>query len=822
MTDGEISLKAQVPGCVYLDLLREKRIPDPFYGTNEKSCYWVSLRDWEYRRHFTVTPSEMQFQEIRLVADMLDTICDVFLNGELIGKGENCHIRYEFPVKDKLKAGENELLIRFRSPVLYVKERQAQDPCPINWNGQRGINHIRKPQYHFGWDWGPELPPVGISKDICLEFGNGIRVEDFQIRQRHEDGAVRLLVSAQLANCGECTYALQIVHPNGKTELLEGKAEEKLSLAHTIADPELWFTSDLSDREEQPLYQVNLTVFREGETVAEERRKIGLRQIRLRREKDEYGSNFQFEINGVPLFIKGANVIPSEEFITRDFEERIRKDIDACRFSHFNLIRMWGGGYYSSDLLLDLCDRYGILVWQDFAFACQPYPFYNPEFLANVQEEVRQTVRRMRHHACLAVWCGNNETEAGANHWIHIDRFREATEFFFWKELPRTLQELDADTPYTPGSPIGDAFMQDVESDDCGDNHLWQVWHGLKPLSYYRSRKTRFCSEFGFESLPNTEVLQDFLPNKKLTLKDKALAAHQKCKGGNLRMEYYVLMHRARPKTFEGFVYLSQICQSECIRDATEFWRRNKDRCHGSVYWHLNDCWPACSWAGKDYYNNYKALQYGARRCFAPIIVSVDEKEEGIDVFVINDTRRSLDAELEYFVFDFEGGARAAKRERVSVRELQNVKAISLTRNQLLQGEPADGKGVHIRLTAGGEELASCNWFFLPENELHFPKNNFRIHTEREGDRIKITVQSDTFARFVQLKNENSRQPFTDNFFDILPGETKVVYQNCEGKAAAQNTVSAHAYGNLEVKKSKLFTALRFRRVKRLLKKYPI
>lgn len=823
LTDGQgIELDAQVPGCVYLDLLREHLIPDPYYGTNEKKCYWVSLRDWQYSKKFTLTSSDFAHGDIRLIADMLDTICDIYLNGERVGQGNNCHIQYVFSVRQLLREGENEISVRFRSPVLYVREKQAQDPCPINWNGQRGINHIRKPQYHFGWDWGPELPPVGITKDIFLESFDGPRIDGLHIRQEHGADGVKLRIGVQTENCGGGICELTVLHPDGKRDVLRRDAEKSLVFEHVIREPQLWYTWDLSDRAEQPLYTIEARIYRGEALAAQESRKIGLRQIRLRREKDEYGSNFQFEINGIPLFIKGANVIPSETFITREFEQRVQRDVEACRFSNCNMLRMWGGGYYSSEFLLDLCDRYGILVWQDFAFACQPYPFYNEAFLENVREEVRQTVCRMRHHACLAVWCGNNETEAGANHWIHIDRFREATEFFFWNELPRMLKELDADTPYTPGSPIGDAFMQGWDSDDYGDNHLWQVWHGLQPLSYYRTRQTRFCSEFGFESLPAPSVLHTFVPDKKLSLRSRALAAHQKCKGGNLRMEYYVLMHRPRPKTFAGFAYLTQVCQTECVRDATEFWRRNKHRCHGSIYWQLNDCWPVCSWSSKDYFNNYKALQYVSRRFFAPIIVTVEEKEDAVDVIVVNDTRDPLDAQVEYFVFDFESGEVPGTRQcrELTVEALANCRAVTLSRKQMAENADLARIGMHVCLRANGKEISACNWFFLPEKELHFPKNQFRIRAERENGRIKIAVQSDTFARYVQLQNAGTDRPFSDNFFDLMPGETKIVYQDAEGDR--EPAVTAISCGNIPIRKSRFFAAMRLKRVRKLLKKYPI
>ncbi len=511
-------LPATVPGCKYLDLLELGLIPDPFYGTNEKDVYWVGLDDWEYRKNFHVIIDELKSDSIKLVCEMLDTICDVYVNDALVGKGENTHLEYRFEVKPFIKPGENSIRIVFYSPVRYVQQKQKNEKCPKNWNGLDGIPHIRKPQCHFGWDWGPVLPPSGISRNIFIELSNTARIQEIQINQIHSSNRVTLNISALIENFYETdiVYDLSVKTPNGVGMIRTGVCKHSILENVDIDEPEYWWTNDLSNKSEQPLYTMTATIKSNGEIIDEIKKVLGLRTITLNRERDQYGSNFQFILNGVPIFIKGANWIPADTFINRFDKEKLKYSIDAALFSNMNMLRVWGGGYYESDEFYALCDRYGILIWQDFAYACQPYPFFDEAFLVNVMRETAYNVKRLRHHACLAVWCGNNEIEALSAAWVFDRKYTQWTERFFYHMLEPEIRKHDKTTAYIPGSPCGVAHKAGYDKDNVGDTHLWAVWHGLQPMNYYCKRMTRFCSEFGFESLPDIKTIERFAKPKDL------------------------------------------------------------------------------------------------------------------------------------------------------------------------------------------------------------------------------------------------------------------------------------------------------------------
>ena len=805
-------LPAEVPGCNFLDLLRAGKIEDPFVGVNEKKVNWVAQVDWEYARAFDVPEALLSCDRVELSCACLDTICEVFVNGQSVGKGENAHRHYRFDVRDVLKPGKNQISVVFASPVQYVLKKQANEKCPRNSNGMDGIPHIRKPQCHFGWDWGPVLPPSGISGDIAVVGYRAARISDLRIDQAHSESAVDLHVCADIERLSDVDVActLRVVSPSGET-LAEVPAapDANGSVAQTvhIENPLLWWTRDLSDLPEQPLYTVELAVSDGADTVDVQTRRIGLRTIELNREKDEYGANFQFRINGVPLFVKGANWIPPDSFATRYSDARLEYDMAAMRFSNFNMLRIWGGGYYERDSLYEKCDRDGILIWQDFCFACQGYPFFDRALLENIHGEVIDNVRRLRHHACLAVWCGNNEIETMSIAWQTRRSYIEWAEKFFYHILPEWMQSLDTVTPFIPGSPCGSGYLRDVDRDSVGDTHLWAVWHGLQPLTYYRRRMTRFCSEFGFESLPDLKTIARYAKPEDYDLNSEVFLAHQKCAGGNMKMAYYIASRFRLPKDFNDYVYLSQICQEECVRDATEHWRRNKGRCNGSMYWQFNDCWPVCSWAGMDYYGNYKALQYAAHNFNAPFTVSLEDTREGIRVFVLNDTRVQKRATVSWRLIGFDGDRFASDKKQVTVEALQNAVAFTLPISQL-RAKGNLKRAVFVAELFDGETLlARRTALFAPEKDLVLPKTQVDMHVRVNGGVAELTLTAKQYARFLQLHSKTNPMPFSDNFFDLLPGETKrVLFPVPEGMTAdrLQNDLTLFSAGDVVPRASRL------------------
>ena len=775
-------LNATVPGCNYLDLLNLGRIPDPFDGINETDVYWVALKDWEYIKSFTVDSAELNSDKINLVCEMLDTICDVYMNDILAGKGENAHLKYSFDVKPLLKLGENTVRVVFYSPVRYVEKKQEAEKCPRNWNGLDGIPHIRKPQCHFGWDWGPVLPPSGISRNIYVEFLKLANIEDILIKQTHSGGKVTLDISAVIANFfgSDLAYEVKISPPNGDMFIKTGKCETSISESLLIENPELWWTNDMSEKIDQPLYSVLVNIYRDGEIIDSTEKIIGLRTITLNREKDQYGSNFQFVLNGVPLFIKGANWIPADSFINRFDKEKLKYSIDAALFSNMNMLRVWGGGYYESDEMFSMCDKAGILLWQDFCYACQPYPFFEEEFLENVKRETAYNVKRLRHHASLAVWCGNNEIEALSAAWPLSKKYIEWTDKFFYHILEPEIRKFDDTTAYIPGSPCGVGHKAGFDKDNVGDTHLWAVWHGLQPMNYYRKRLTRFCSEFGFESLPDIKTIERFAKPEDYSLTSKVFKAHQKCMSGNMKMVYYIATRFRLPKHFVDFIYLSQVAQQECVADATEHWRRNKGRCNGSMYWQLNDCWPVCSWASMDYYGNYKALQYTSRHFNAPVSVSIENSKEKITIFVLNDKNEDIKTNVRYSMFDFKKGILKTKEKEIVIKALTNEIAFDLQIKEIAKGNNLKSSGVITELLIDNQLVSRKTVLFDKEKNLNLPKASLSKAVRVDADQLSITVTSDCFARLVRVESLCSTLPFSDNYFDLLPGESKTITQTLD------------------------------------------
>lgn len=786
---------AEVPGCNYLDLLRLNEIPDPFDGTNERDVYWVAQTDWEYQKEFDVPAALFSCDRICLQCKTLDTICDVYLNDTCIGHGENAHLQYQFEVKSLLQESGNVLRIVFYSPVKYVEKKQAVEKCPRNNNGQDGIPHIRKPQCHFGWDWGPVLPPSGISGDIALVGYISARFTDVCILQKHSENQVDLQLAAEeegFAKEKSLTCRFTVLSPDGEV-LHENEypfnEKNTSSALVTIQNPQLWWTRDLSDSDTQPLYTVQAELLADGTAVDTVTKKIGLRTIELNRARDAYGSNFQFKINGVPLFAKGANWIPPDSFVNRYTDARMEYDLNAMKFANMNLLRVWGGGYYESDALYEKCDRDGILIWQDFCFACQPYPFFDDSLLQNVQKEVEYNVKRLRHHACLAIWNGNNEIESMSIAWRNRFKYVEWTEKFFYHILPDWLKKLDAQTPYIPGSPCGIEHLKGFDRDNVGDTHLWAVWHGLQPLTYYRKRMTRFCSEFGFESLPDLKTIETFAKPQDYALTSEVFNAHQKCNSGNMKMAYYITSRFRLPKKFEDYIYLSQICQEECVRDATEHWRRNRGRCNGSIWWQLNDCWPVCSWASIDYYGNYKALQYTARHFNAPVIVSLEDTKEEVKIFCINDTRTSVkNCSVEYRLFDFNGKQLTSGDFGMQTLNALESRCVgTLTVAELRKFGSLKSAVLIVELKQEDTVRSRRTLLFEAEKNLRLPKTDIHMTVKIENTQAVLSITSDKYTRFLQIHSKSNTNPFSDNYFDLLPGETKIITQQVEPSATEQD-----------------------------------
>ena len=801
---GQYSLEASVPGCNYLDLMDAGIIADPFYGENEKDVYWVAERDWTYEKAFDITEDDLKADKVTLICKRLDTICTLYINGEKIGEGENCHLAYEYDVKNYLKVGENLISITFESPVNYVKVRYEKEKTPPNSNGQNGIIRIRKPQCHFGWDWGPVLPVSGIGDDIYLEMRSEGKITDMKIRQKkNDDGSFNVTVNLEAELYDGEKAEISLTAPDGTETKLKGTDVE-----FTVENPELWWTNELCKKDKQALYTVKAVLKKGRKNIHSTEKKIGLRTIVLDRGADEYGENFRFFLNDVPIFAKGANFIPGDSLPTRFTKDKIEYLLDTALYSNMNMLRVWGGGYYESDEFYELCDEKGILVWQDFMFACQPYPFFDDAFLANVKKEIEYNIKRLRHHASLAIWSGNNEIEAMAMAWLNFPKYIKWTEKFFYEILPAEVRKYDEDTPFIPGSPCGTEHMKEVDGDNYGDTHLWAVWHGLQNMKYYRKRMTRFCSEFGFESLPDIKAIREFAEEKDYDIHSPVFMAHQKCNSGNDKMVYYIASRFRIPKKFEDLIYLSQVTQLECISDATEHWRRNKGRCNGSIYWQFNDCWGVCSWASMDYYGNYKALQYRAKHFNAPVSVSIEDVDRKVKLHILNDKTEDQKVTLKCKIFDFDNGLIQEKSRDFTVDALKNMECFTLYEKQLMDKYDLSRIGVKAELYQDGELINEKTYLFKPEKDLALTKPELTLNTEVVDDKIAITVSSDRFARLVRVQSELSTLPLSDNYFDLLPGESKTVTMPLDEKFSAdelRNNFTLMCANAIEPKSTELY-----------------
>ena len=814
-TNAQDWLPAQVPGGVHTDLLALGRIPDPFVADNEKLVKWVAETDWEYRYTFTVQADLLSQERVFLVADGLDTLAEISLNGQLLGKAENMFRQYRWEVKSLLRQGENELLIAFPSPVQYVTTKQAQRYMQGVTQAIDGGPHLRKAPCHFGWDWGPMLPPIGIWQDIRLEGRSVARLDDIHLRQQH-NGQVTLsaAITVERWQAGApLTAVMRVTGPDGAT--LNTAAQilgDSHTLQVTIAQPQLWWPNGYGD---QPLYQVEVSLTGNGQEYDRRSFQVGLRTLELRQQPDEWGKSFTFVVNGVPIFAKGSNWIPADSFPTRLTKAHMEHLIGSAAEAHQNMLRVWGGGFYEEELFYDLCDTYGILVWQDGIFSCSVYPFDDPAFLDNVRQEIFENVRRLRHRASLALWCGNNEMEWGWESWgwsageaieqlramaekmPFLKRFlwefghrepmadwqtlRDAYKTFFYSTLPQWLAQLDPGRPYWPSSPSSNTPFQDTNGQAQGDAHYWDVWHGRQPFTAYRGQYPRFMSEFGFQSLPPLETICAYADEADWNMTSYIMEHHQRGNHGNGLIIAQMTDTFRMPKDFAALVYLSMVLQAEGIRYGVEHWRRNMQRVSGTLYWQLNDCWPVASWASIDYFGRWKALHYLARRFYAPLLLSIEDTPPKMNLHLTSDLTQPWQGTVRWSLETLKGEVLDSGEEAVTAAPLADtlVRAFDFSDQVTLDVPTTLNEGnsrdlVFIaELWQGEQRVALQVGLFAPNKHLMLTDPGLNVKVQQEADgQLKFDLTAKSLARFVELKLTGADVVFSDNYFDVLAGRT--------------------------------------------------
>lgn len=773
-------IPAKVPGSVYSGLLAAGKIPDPFFRDNEMKVLPLMEHDYRYTRKFDVPDTILSSEQIFLRCHGLDTLADIQINGLPAGSADNMHRIWEFDVKALLYPGENEISITFHSPTKFIRDAFAAHRVEGTEDAMEGFPFLRKAHCMFGWDWGPRLPDCGIWRDIELTAYDHARIRDVLIRQCYEDNRVILSVKSNLQrfSCGDLKINVQITTPDGR--ILNGSGE---NCEIMIEEPKLWWPAGLG---EQPLYQADVSLSLSGRELDHFSCRIGLRTLSICREPDPdgKGESFCHIVNGIKVFAMGADYIPEDNLLSRRSPERTRRLLKDARLANMNTIRVWGGGCYPDSWFYDICDELGLLVWQDFMFACAVYDL-TEDFERNIRAEAADNIRRLRNHPSLALWCGNNEMEdfVRQGHWV--TEKKQAADYIKMYEyiIPQVLKAEDPDTFYWPSSPSSGGSFEVPNDPDRGDVHYWDVWHGLKPFTEYRKFLFRYASEFGFQSFPCMATIESFTEPEDRNPYSYVMEKHQRNTSANGRIAEYLSQTYLYPTSFDAFVYASQLLQAQAMQYGVEHWRRHRGRCMGAVIWQLNDCWPVISWSSIDYYGRWKALHYYERRFFAPVLISCEE--EGIlsqntnvnaehlpekmtaRLNVSNETRKHFTGTAHW----------SLRRPDASVIEEGTIPVNVPPLSAQWLGYSMDFSKygyydcyIAYELTDNsGSLIGSGSVLFCAPKHFHF--QNPGLHCRIEGDEIIVTA--DAYARSVEIQC-GADVVLDDNFFDMNAGERRI------------------------------------------------
>jgi len=783
-TEDQGWMPATVPGDVHLDLLANKKIPDPFVRDNEAKLQWIENAAWDYRLDFDATQGLLERKNVDLVFEGLDAAAQVFLNGHLILTADNMFRVWRVPVKGFLQPGKNHLWIAFPSPIKAAAVVAAADP----WRAKTKTDektYIRKAAYEYGWDWGPRFVTSGIWRPVRLEGWNKIRVADFAIRQRDVSKDVAHLeaeVEVEAAAAGDAKVSVRY-DDHGKPVTLSSSVSvhagrNVVNLPIEIKKPKLWYPAGYG---EQPLYEFTAQAGVGGQVSEVRKAKAGLRSIVLRRELDKWGRSFEFVVNGIPIFAKGADVIPFDSFPNRVTTANYRSILQSARDANMNMIRHWGGGYYETEEFYSICDELGIMVWQDFMFGndWQPGTY---AFKQSIEAEAEDQVRRLRNHPSIVLWCGNNETEAAMS-WGVRTTLPADVKYQIWQDyltefsgiLARVVARLEPEIPYWPSSPSAD-YETISDHYHTGDAHVWDVWHGRVPFSTYETHHDRFVTEYGFQSFPEMRTVEAFTqPEDRANIFTPVMLAHQKNNEGNSIIHDYLLKDYAEPKDFASFLYVSQVLQAEGIKIGAEHFRRDRPQTMGSIFWQLNDCWPVASWSSIDYYGRWKALQYYARRFYAPVLVSPHVENGSLKVYVVSDKTEPMHTSLRVRLMDFDGKVLLEEIHAIQVSPVASQVYLDWPLKKLADAGAADTARVFVVAELGnsGETSYSRNLTYLaPTKEVRLKPAALKVETSGGNGKYKVRVSSPVLARSVYLSFGNLDVKVSDNYFDLLPGET--------------------------------------------------
>lgn len=815
--DETLLCPVEIPGSVLSGLTEHSLLEDPFYRMNEYPTRELLKNDFIFSREFELKKEEGRVYA--LCCDGIDTVADIFINGMLIKHVDNMHLRYRILCTNVLKNGTNNITVKIHSAIAYVNEHVPAAGKEIHYTAcgaMEGNQYIRKAHSMFGWDWGPQLPDMGIWRDIFIDSYEKAELSDLHIRQEHIDGKVFLSAETKVmlpekAQDGEIAEAEYLVLPqsaesnarilkesvgNNDSTLAENadNLEVKITLQTPdgkqisfsdgkclVEDPKLWWPNGYGA---QPLYTVRAELFLGREFLDAKELRIGLRTLTVSQEKDAWGEEFAFCINGVKIFAKGADYIPEDCIYSKITPERIYELLDTAVACHFNCIRIWGGGYYPADVFYDYCDEHGLIVWQDFMYACNVYEL-TEKLRESIIEETKDNAGRLRHHASLGLWCGNNEMESAWDHWggfnDHSDTLKQDYLTMFEKLIPEALKSEDDVTFYWPSSPSSGGNFKDPDSDDVGDRHYWDVWHGEKPFSDYENYYFRFCSEFGFQSFPCKKTIDTFTLPKDRNIFSEVMESHQKNGSANAKILHYIAENFLYPKDFESLIYISQVLQAIAIKSGVEHWRRNRGRCMGAIYWQLNDNWPVASWASIDYFGRWKALQYFSRHFYADVLGSLKVSADAVYTpYLQNETMQEVSSDVTVFVKNMRGEVlfETSQRTECAPLSVEAMEPVSL--KEVIEGRESE-VFVEAVFTHSDGTVSRQVEMPKPYKHMQIEKAEITFDAKREGNLLTLQLKSDVPAFFVSVESDVDLV-WSDNFMHLTgkePYEITAILPEC-------------------------------------------
>ena len=762
--------KATIPGTVHTDLFANQLIPDPFFGANEKQLQWIENENWEYETTFSLSEKEISNENIELEFEGLDTYATVYINGKIVLEADNMFRKWIISAKNHLKKGKNHLKIVFQSAVQKGKEEAEKLSYTLP---EKERVFVRKAQYQFGWDWAPRFVTAGIWKKVQLKFWNSAKIENIKYSQVELNDLKAILEFTIEIRVSEVkTIQLKI---NEKSETFHlKKGTNKVKMQYEILNPKRWWCNGLGFPHQ---YEFHFSLEHNRKIIDNKELKIGLRTIELVQEKDTFGTSFYFKLNGKSVFMKGANYIPQDSFIPKQTPSSYNELVQNARKANMNMLRVWGGGVYADDEFYNACDANGILVWQDFMFACAMYPG-DEKFVENIKHEVIDNVNRLQNHPSITLWCGNNEIDEGWHNWGWQKQFKysqaDSTKIWnnykkvFHEVIPQTLDSLLSKEKnlYWPSSPsIG---WGKKESLTQGDSHYWGVWWGKEPFEMYKKKVGRFMSEYGFQGMPNLETLKKVLTKEDLNFTSVAFKNHQKHPTGFETINEYMARDFPVPNSLEKYNYVSQLLQAYGMKTAIEAHRLAKPYCMGSLYWQLNDCWPVTSWSTLDYYGNWKAAHYQVKESFAPILLAVTENADGLSIIGSNDNMEVKEGIVTAKLIDFSGKELWTASKECTLDVEKNTTCMLISNADLPKFKKE--KTVLILEFNNNQKKAVTHHYFVKPKELQLEKPTIELKIVGE---TLIELKTNTLAKNVYLQANGAF--FEENYFDLIPGIPKII-----------------------------------------------